>query len=82
MMAWRVIDAQGETWLVQAAAEMRHDVRVWQLTLSFRVRDSEREPQSFWATYPIESSSKSSLFQAADRLSDEVLKEVLAQHLT
>ena len=82
MMAWRVIDADGETWLVQPAAEMRHDVRVWRLTLSFRAKNSEREPQSFWATYPIESSSKSSLFQAADRLSDEVLKQVLAQHLS
>lgn len=80
-MAWRVIDAEGETWLVQPAAEMRHDVRVWQLTLSFRARSGEREPRAFWATYPIESSSKSSLFQAADRLSDDALKEVLSQHL-
>lgn len=82
MMAWRVIDADGDTWLVQPAAEMRHDVRVWQLTLSFRARSKHREPRAFWATYPIESSSKSSLFQAADRLSDEALREILVQHLS
>lgn len=81
-MAWRVIDAEGETWMVQPAAEMRQDVKVWQLTLSFRAKNAERGPRAFWAPFPLESSSKSSLFQAADRLSDEALKEVLAQHLS
>ncbi len=55
---------------------------MWQLTLSFRVTNSEREPRAFWASYPLESSSKSSLFQAADRLSNDALKEVLVQHLS
>lgn len=80
-MAWRVIDALGETWHVQPAAEMRHDVKVWRLTLSFRAKSAEREPRAFWASYPLESSSKSSLFQAADRLPDDALKAILAQHV-
>lgn len=80
-MPWKVIDTGEEVWHVQPAAEMRADVKVWQLMLSFRAADSERQPRAFWAPFPLESSSKSSLFQAADRLSDESIKEVLSQHL-
>jgi hypothetical protein len=61
---------------------MRPDAKIWQLTLSFRAAKSEREPRSFWASYPIESNSKSSLFQAAERLTNDTLKEVLSQHLS
>lgn len=81
-MAWRVIDNGGEVWHVHPAAEMRRDAKLWQLTLSFRAKNSEREPRAFWADYPLEASSKSSLFQAADRLSDEAIREVLTQHLS
>jgi hypothetical protein len=81
-MTWRVVDNKGEEWHVQAAAEMRPDVKVWQLVLAFRARGADRQPRSFWAPYPLESSSKSSLFQAADRLSDDAIRQVLVQHLT
>ena len=81
-MAWRVVDNGDEVWHVQAAAEMRADVKVWQLVLSFRSKQAKAEPRSFWAPYPLESSSKSSLFQAADRLSDDAIREVLVQHLS
>ena len=81
-MAWRVLDSGGEVWHVQVAAEMRPDIKLWQLVLSFRVRDAGREPESFWATYPLEATSKSSLFQAADRLTDDALREVLVEHLS
>ena len=81
-MAWRVIETAEEIWHVQPAAEMRPDAKLWQLTLSFRAAKSQREPRSFWASYPIESCSKSSLFQAADRLTNDTLKEVLVQHLS
>ncbi len=80
-MAWRVIDADGEVWHVDPAAEMRANVKMWQLMLSFRAKNAEREPRRFWAPYPLESSSKSSLFKAADRLSNEAIKEVLSEHL-
>jgi hypothetical protein len=81
-MAWRVIDTGQEVWHVQPAAEMRPNASSWQLTLSFRATKTEREPRSFWTSYPLESNSKSSLFQAADRLTNDTLKEVLAQHLS
>jgi len=81
-MAWRVIDTDGEEWQVQAAAERRANTKLWQLSLSFRPRNSDREPRAIWAQYPLESVSKSSLFQAADRISDEDLKEILVQHIS
>ncbi len=81
-MAWRVIETGEEVWHVQPAAEMRPDAKTWQLTLSFRATKTDREPRAFWASFPIESSSKSSLFQAADRLTNDALVEVLVQHRT
>ncbi len=81
-MAWRIIETGDDVWHVRPAAEMRPDQKIWQLTLSFRAAKSNREPRQFWASYPLESSSKSSLFQAADRLSNDALREVLVQHLS
>ncbi len=79
-MAWRIIDTDGEVWHVHFAAERRADTKLWQLSLAFRTRDSDRAP--IWALYPLESVSKTSLFQAADRISDEALKQVLVQHIS
>ncbi len=81
-MAWRVIDAEGHRWHVHPAAERRPNVRMWQLMFAFRASDAAREPRTLWAPYPMESSSKSSLFEAADRLSDDHLKEILSQYLS
>lgn len=80
-MTWRVLHTGGEVWHVDPAAEMRADVKMWQLMLSFRAQSAERRPRAFWAAYPLESSSKSSLFNAADRLSDDAIRQVLVQHL-
>ncbi len=80
-MAWRVLDNGDQVWHVQPAAEMRANVNLWQLVLSFRSKQAASEPRAFWAAFPLESSSKSSLFQAADRLSDDAIREVLVQHL-
>lgn len=79
-MAWRVISTEGEVWHVHPAAERRANARVWQLMLSFRAVDTERRRRTFWAPYPLESISKSSLFLQADRITDDDLREVLAQH--
>ena len=79
-MAWRVIDTEDEVWHVHAAAERRADKKLWQLTLSFRCYDGGRKSSAFWATYPLESGSKTSLFALADRIRDAELKELLAQH--
>ncbi len=79
-MAWRVIDIEDEVWHVQAAAERRPDGTRWHLTLSFRCYQGDRKSNAFWATYPLESGSKTSLFALADRIRDDELREVLAQH--
>jgi len=79
-MAWRVISREGEVWNVQPAAERRANQAFWQLMLSFRVTNSEQEPRAFWAPYPLEATSKSSLFVQAEKITDEALKELLAQH--
>ena len=79
-MAWRVIDTEDEVWHVQAAAERQPDEKLWQLTLSFRCYDGNRKSKAFWASYPIESQSKSSVFALADRIQDDELRDVLAKH--
>ena len=79
-MAWRVIDIEDEVWHVQAAAERRADEALWQLSLSFRCYDGDRKSSSFWAAYPLESLSKSSLFALADRIDDDELRQVLVKH--
>lgn len=80
-MPWRVIATGGEVWHVQAAAERRVNAALWQLMLAFRAANGNRQPRSFWAPYPLESVSKSSLFLQADRIPDDALREVLAQHI-
>jgi hypothetical protein len=80
-MAWRVIATEGEVWHVQAAAERRANAQLWQLMLSFRATGERQKPRTFWAPYPLESVSKSSLFLQADRITDEALREVLEQHI-
>ena len=79
-MAWRVISREGEVWNVQPAAERRANQALWQLMLSFRVTNSQQEPRAFWAPYPLEATSKSSLFVQAEKITDEALKELLGQH--
>jgi hypothetical protein len=46
---------------------------------SFRCASTER--QSFWATYPLSSSSKAALFAQAEQLSDDTLTAFLSGHL-
>jgi hypothetical protein len=79
-MPWRVIDVDGEVWHVQPAAERRANQSVWQLMLSFRAVSTRGSARAFWASFPIESTSKSSLFLQAERISDEALHELLCQH--
>jgi hypothetical protein len=80
-MAWRILSREGETWHVHPAAERRANQATWQLVLAFRRRTTEGGRRSFWAPYPLESPSKSSLFLQAERIPDEALHEVLSRHL-
>jgi len=80
-VAWRTIDTDGEVWHVQAAAERRAETTMWQLSLAFRASGSDPGERPIWARYPLEAVSKSSLFQAADRLTDEAIKDLLVQKI-
>jgi hypothetical protein len=78
-MAWRVVEHGNRRWNVTVAAERRANSAQWNLIFSFRCADTER--QSFWATYPVSSSSKAALFAQAEKLSNEALTAILSEHL-
>jgi hypothetical protein len=70
---------------VDAVAERRANTAAWQLVLSFRAASSEPQPgrrRSFWTPYPLEATSKSSLFIQAERIPDAALSQLLAERLT
>jgi hypothetical protein len=82
-MSWRVIAHGDQVWHVDAVAERRANTSAWQLVLSFRAA-SESVPgrrRSFWTPYPLEATSKSSLFIQAERISDAAIVQVLAERL-
>ena len=78
-MAWRVVEHGNRRWSVTVAAERRANSAQWNLVFSFRCASTE--PQSFWAIYPLSSSSKAALFAQAEKLSDEALTAFLSEHL-
>ena len=79
-MSWRVIAHGDQIWHVDAVAERRANTAAWQLVLSFRAA-SEGRRQSFWTPYPLEATSKSSLFIQAERIPDAALSQVLTERL-
>ena len=79
-MSWRVIAHGDQVWHVDAVAERHANTAAWQLVLSFRAASEAR--RSFWAPYPLEATSKSSLFIQAERISDAALSQVLAERLS
>lgn len=83
-MPWRVIAHGGQVWHVDAIAERRPNTESWQLALSFRASATDRSPgsrQAIWTLYPLEATSKSSLFIQAERIPDGALSQVLAERL-
>jgi len=60
-------------------AERPANTEAWQLVLSFRA--AERAGRSFWTLYPLEATSKSSLFIQAERIPDTALSQLLAERL-
>jgi len=78
-MAWRIVEHGNRRWSVTVAAERRANSALWNLVFSFRCVSTER--QSFWATYPLSSSSKAALFAQAENLSNEALTAFLSEHL-
>ena len=51
----------------------------WRLVLSFRAAGPEA--RSFWALYPLESTSRSALYSQADRIPVDRLAAILSEHL-
>jgi len=78
-MAWRVVEQGDRRWNVTLAAERRANSAQWSLVFSFRCLSPDR--QTFWATYPLYSSSKAALFAQADQLSNDTLAAFLSEHL-
>lgn len=79
-MSWRVIAHGEQVWHVDAVAERRANTAAWQLVLAFRSA-SEGRRLSFWTAYPLEATSKSSLFIQAERIPDAALSQVLTERL-
>ena len=94
-MSWRVIAHGDQVWHVDAVAERRANTAAWQLVLSFRAASDplpgrageaaeggEGRRRSFWTPYPLEATSKSSLFIQAERIPDTALSQLLAERLS
>jgi hypothetical protein len=80
-MAWRTIATEDGVWHVRVAAERHAYKKTWQLMLSFRSVDPGSSDRSFWAPYPMEASSKSSLFVQAEKIPDAELHKMLVEHV-
>jgi hypothetical protein len=80
-MPWRVIAHGDQVWHVDAVAERRANTEAWQLVLAFRAASEPGLRQSFWTPYPLEATSKSSLYVQAERIPDTALSRVLAERL-
>ena len=78
-MAWRVVSHGDTVWSVMVAAERTPQASSWRLVLSFRAAGPARP--AFWAPYPLVSASKTALFAQAERITNEKLSAVLADHL-
>ena len=78
-MAWRVVEHDDRRWNVTVAAERRAHSQQWTLVFAFRATDPAQ--RSFWATYPLQASSKAALFAQADQISDARLAAFLAEQL-
>lgn len=78
-MAWRVVEVAERQWSVSVAAEQRANSARWNLVLAFRARDGDK--RLLWTEYPLASTSRSSLLQQAERITDARLAEILASQL-
>jgi hypothetical protein len=78
-MPWRVVEHAERRWHVTPAAERRANSPQWTLVFSFRC--SAPDQRSFWVTYPLSSPSKAALFAQADRIPDDALMAILAEHV-
>ena len=80
-MPWRVIALGDQVWHVYAVAERPANTVAWQLALSFRAAAERPRARALWTLYPLEATSKTSLFIQAERIPNTVLSKLLAQRL-
>ena len=90
-MPWRVIALGDQVWHVDALAQRPPNTGAWQLVLSFHAAaggpgagvgmGAGAGKRSFWTPYPLEATSKSSLFIQAERIPDAALSQLLSQRL-
>lgn len=80
-MPWRVIAHGDQVWHVDVVAERPANTIAWHLALSFRSASEQPRGRALWTLYPLEATSKTSLFIQAERIPDTVLSELLAERL-
>ena len=78
-MAWREVTLGGTRWYVSPMAERVAHANAWRLVLSYRALAEHRK--SVCAAYPLESTSKATLYAQAERIPTEKLAEVLAERI-
>lgn len=78
-MSWRVVEHAERRWHVTPAAERRANSPQWTLVFSFR--SAPPDQRSFWVSYPLSSPSKAALFAQAERISNDALAAILAEHV-
>jgi len=78
-MAWRVVEHADRRWHVTVAAERRANAAQWTLVFSFRAVPPEQ--RTFWITHPLTSLSRAALFAQAERMTNEDLAAILAEHI-
>jgi hypothetical protein len=78
---WRVIAHGDQVWHVDAVAQRPANTAAWQLVLSFRAASERPRGRAFWTLYPLEATSKTSLFIQAERIPDTSLSQLLAARL-
>jgi hypothetical protein len=78
---WRVIAHGDQVWHVDVVAERPANSIAWQLVLSFRAASERPRGRPLWSLYPLEATSKTSLFIQAERIPDAALCEFLAERL-
>jgi len=80
-MPWRVIAHGDQVWHVDAVAERPAHTEAWQLVLAFRAAGERSRAKALWTPYPLEATSRSSLFIQAERIPDKALSRLLAERL-
>jgi hypothetical protein len=75
-----VIAHGDQVWHVEPVAEWPPHASAWQLTLAFRAA-APAGRRAVWASFPIEATSKASLYLQAERIPDSALTSALAERL-